>query len=160
MAILHRSGVSRAAHGPGRTEVMDLMVRVLVVGEHAVALGPVRAALAGLPGVEPVSARPGTEPGPVDAVVMDQSLGGPPAGGLDALAAAHPDVPLVVVALQHADRYRWLRVVPVGTGYAVRGAGTDTLRVILRGLVRDAGAHDDRSVLAHAMLPTMPRSIA
>jgi hypothetical protein len=139
---------------------MGRMVRVLVVGEHAVALAPVRAALAVLPGVEPVSARPGSETGPIDAVVMDQSLGAAPPGGLDALAAAHPDASLVVVALQHGDRYRWLRVLPNGTSYTVCGAGTDTLRVILRDLLRELGTRDGHGGPAHAMLPTMPRSIA
>jgi DNA-binding NarL/FixJ family response regulator len=135
------------------------MVRVLVVGDHAVALAPLRAALAALPGVEPVIARAGGMTGVIDAVVLDQSLGDAPEnGGLDELAAAHPDACLVVVALQHADRYRWLRVLPRGAGFAVRGAGTDTLRVIIRDLLRDLGPGERDRV--HATLPTMPRSIA
>jgi hypothetical protein len=141
-------------------EEIDRMVRVLVLGEHAVALRPVWAALAGLPGVEPLRERPLDAPDEIDAVVMDQSLGALPAGGLEALAEAHPEASLVVVALQHHDHYRWLRVLPRGTGYAVTGAGTNTLRFIMRDLVRALGTREDPGETGHAIVPTMPRSIA
>ncbi len=158
IAILEVSGVAGVACATARQEVDDRMIRVLVMGEHAVATMPVHAALAGRADVETVSSVVGPSARGVDAVVMDESFDAASvAERLDVLSALHPDARLVVVALQRADRYRWVRVLPNAARFAVRGAGNDTLDDIVEALLDDLRADD---LEAHDALPTMPRSIA
>jgi DNA-binding NarL/FixJ family response regulator len=150
-------GAARIGRRPGREEVLPLMVRVLVIADHAVALAPVRRALAAFPDARLVTDDQ-TGQGDVDVVVLDQSLGtSTTVDRLSTLAAAHPDALMVAIALQGRGRYRWIRMRLQEAGYGVRAAGTDRLSDIFGAIV---GTADGDGASAHGAPPAIPRSTA
>jgi len=110
------------------------MMRVLVVGDHDVAVTPLRRALGAVAGVQLIAQDALADPSAVDAVVVEQSLDEPGGGSpLATLAGRFPNASLLFVALHRGDRYRWVHVRPLGAGFHVQDAGTDRLAAILAG---------------------------
>jgi hypothetical protein len=139
------------------------MVRVLLIGEHAAALAPVRAALGRMPLVDVIGG--GAIVGAnrtheaVDLVMLEQTLGTPrTAERLVELVGARPGTALVSIALCEGADYRWLRVRRAVGGFLVEGAGTGRLEEVLHAslepaLLQDAAGHQPAS-------PAMPCSTA
>lgn len=113
-------------------------LRVLLVGDHPLALAEARSGLAGIDGVSVVDAADPGMPGgrdaadAVDTVVMERSLAGPPtAAEIERLARAHPGAPIVTIALHEGHAYRWVQVSRLGAWFRVERAGVGTLHQVL-----------------------------
>lgn len=114
-------------------------LRVVLVGDHEVALSGTTHTLARVLGVTVVErAQAGHAPAPrypgdVDVVVLEQSLGGRfAADRLAELAAACPGAGILSVVLRAGDEYAWVQVRPTGPLFAVEATGVGTLDSILR----------------------------
>jgi hypothetical protein len=128
-------------------------LRVVLVGDHEVALAGTGHALTRIDGVEVVEhamaghAPAPRHPGDVDVVVLERSLGGSfPEDRLSELAAACPGARILSVVLRAANEYAWVRVRPTGPLFAVEATGEGPLDGVL---LETAGA-TERSLLPAA----------
>lgn len=113
-------------------------LRILLVGDHPLAMAAARRGLAGIEGVSVIAA---AVPGPaasrdaaraVDAVVMERSLAGPAtAAEIEHLARAHPGARIVTIALDEGHAYRWVQVSPLDAMFRVERAGVGPLQQVL-----------------------------
>ena len=135
------------------------MVRVMVMGDHDLAMAPVRHALAGVAGVEMVGCPAPTRTPAVDTIVIDQSMGPKRATeGMRALADQYPGASLLVIELQGGDEYRWVHIQPHGAVFRVYDAGTGPLSGILATSL--ATARPGHDAARHATAPAIPCSTA
>jgi hypothetical protein len=157
------SGANRRLHVTTGWKVDETVVRVLLIGEHAAALAPVRAALGRMPRVQVVpGADPANRAGPavrVDLVMLEQTLGtARTAERLVDLVGAQPGTALVSIALREGTDYRWLRVRRATGGFLVEGAGTGHLEDVLRDSLETPQVHP--AALHQPASPAMPCSTA
>jgi hypothetical protein len=134
-------------------------LRVLLVGDHALAVDAAGDALQAITGVDVVArtswAAAGTRPnGEVDVVVLEQSLAEPVTPErIREVASTYPGARLVSIALRDGAAYRWVRIRPAGAWFEIEETGEGRLQRALLGLHRVATA-------PHAVSPAIPRSTA
>jgi hypothetical protein len=98
---------------------------VLLVADQAMTRSEAIASLEGAAVVQHAS--PARDAGPVDVIVVEQTMAPASQERLARLAAGAPGAPIVTVIAEGRGRYSWLRVRPTGLLYRIEAIGEGSL---------------------------------